>query len=339
MSDIDLWPYVLPLRRPWNTSHGRATVRRGFILRVGDSFGEAASLPGASALELERIHGQLLRPRAAGRNSPRGPARHGLLEAALSETARRGGVSLGTLLGERVGRRPTPTIASNATLPLLRSVSATVQEARTLARQGFKTLKLKIGPRASEVVRIGAVRDALGPRIAIRLDANGAWDAQTAAKRLEALEPLGIQFVEQPISAGRPQQFLALAARSPIPIAPDEDIAHIEALRPFLENGVIEFVVLKPMVLGGPDLALDTVIRVEDAGATPVITDVVESSIGRAAAVHVASLARNNSVAHGVGSGGYLKKDLASPPLVPKRGFVPTPQSAGLGIHVRSPAA
>ena len=333
MSDIDVWPYALAMSKAWVTAKGRISVRRGFVVQIGESFGDAAPMPGARNGELATIHEQLLRPRTTGRFHPNGPARHALLQAGLCDRARLAGMSLGALLGERDGRTPRSIVLTNATIPIL-STAATVRQAKAEIKKGCRTIKLKVSGRPGEIRRVAHVRDAIGPHIALRLDPNGAWDIKTALDRLERLEGLAIQYVEQPIKPGRPNTFLELAGRSPIPIAPDEDVSSLASLQTLLAENVLEFVVLKPMLLGGPDLAMDAIIAVEEAGAIPVVTDVVESGIGRAGALHVASLTKDATVSHGLASGTFLRTDLVDPPLVPRRATLRTPSRPGLGVKV-----
>ena len=63
---------------------------------------------------------------------------------------------------------------------------------------GFARIKVKIGI-GDDFRRLEAVRQAAGDRVAVRVDANGAWDAASAVKALEALQPFGIEAVEQPV--------------------------------------------------------------------------------------------------------------------------------------------
>ena len=336
MNDIDVWPYTLRLKAPWRTGWTNVRTRQGFIVQIGKSCGDAAALPGAPSTELKRIRAELLRPATQGRRQPRGPARNALLQAGLAEKAREAGVSLGAFLGEQHGLDPRATVQTNATIPLL-PAGRTVQRAKGLTRDGYRTLKLKVGPAMSEWKRIQAVRDEVGPNVRLRLDPNGSWNPKTLPARLARLEPFDIEYVEQPFIPRNPRTFLEAAARSPIPLAPDEAAKDIDSIRTLLQDEVLEFVVLKPMMLGGPDVALEALMLVEDAGATPIITDVVESGIGRAGALHVASLAHDDT-AHGLASGLQLRDDLVEPGLVPERAALRVPRRPGLGIRVRRTA-
>lgn len=336
MNDIDIWPYTLQLKTPWKTGWTNVRTRQGFIVQIGKSHGDAAALPGAPASELRRINAALRRPASTGPRQPTGAARNALLQAALAEKAREQGFSLGAFLGEPYNRSPHTKVLTNATIPIM-TIAKTVRRANEFVRRGCKTVKLKVGPAANEWKRVEAVRDAVGPRIHLRLDPNGSWNAKTLQSRLERVEPLDIQYVEQPFTPRNPKTFLEAAARSPIPLAPDEATKDLASIRTLLEDQVLEYVVLKPMVLGGPDIALEAVMVVEDASATPIVTDVVESGVGRAGALHVASLTRNESTAHGLASGLQLRNDITDPALLPERGALHVPRRPGLGVRARRP--
>src|SRR5215217_1693370 len=71
-----------------------------------------------------------------------------------------------------------------------------------VAASGCRTAKVKVAEpgqsEAAEEARVEAVRDALGPAGAVRVDANTAWDVDTAVRRITALDRFGLQYVEQP---------------------------------------------------------------------------------------------------------------------------------------------
>jgi L-Ala-D/L-Glu epimerase len=90
---------------------------------------------------------------------------------------------------------------------------------------GFDVYYLKVGidlERELEMVR--AVRDALGPRPRIRLDANGAWPLPFAFRALDALAEYDIDFVEQPVREHPIEQMAELRARSPISLCSNEGL-------------------------------------------------------------------------------------------------------------------
>ena len=79
---------------------------------------------------------------------------------------------------------PAGTVAVNATLTALDRAGVAAQAA-TAASQGFGCVKVKVGV-GDDAGRVAAVRAALGSEVALRLDANGAWDAEEAVRAIDA---------------------------------------------------------------------------------------------------------------------------------------------------------
>jgi L-Ala-D/L-Glu epimerase len=325
MSEIEILPYNLRFRAPWPS---RKKPRPGFLLRVGAIYGDAAPLPDASTRTLGQIYESLASPSA----SASGPARHALMQVALTERAVEEQLPLAALLGRRHDRAHRTQVPVNALLPVL-STAATVRRASALVRSGYRTLKLKLGAGAQEIRRVAATRDAIGDRVRLRLDPNGSWSPRKAADFLARLESAEIEYVEQPIAPGQRDRLRTLAKRSRVPIAPDEEVQSLADLERLLRDTPFRFAIVKPMVLGGPDIAVAAIERIEEAGATPVVTDVLESGIGRAAALHVAAVVKDGKTAHGLSGGTWLQSDLVRG-LAPKEGTLDVPAEAGLGCTV-----
>src|SRR3990172_10714874 len=114
---------------------------------------------------------------------------------------------------------------------------ARAESARQSVSAGFRTLKIKAGAeRETDVLveRIRAVRAAVGPGIRLRIDANGAWDAATAADRLAAVAGFDIEYAEQPLAANDVEGLADLRRRVAVPIAADEAVESISAARSLL---------------------------------------------------------------------------------------------------------
>src|SRR5262249_4077800 len=68
---------------------------------------------------------------------------------------------------------------------------------------GFAQVKVKVGIAGQDdVARLRAVRRRVGPKVRLRIDANEAWPAAQAGERMRALEPFGLEYVEQPLPHG-----------------------------------------------------------------------------------------------------------------------------------------
>ncbi|WP_435095017.1 mandelate racemase/muconate lactonizing enzyme family protein [Halorubrum sp. N11] len=360
-----LRPFSLGLTTPLETARGPIERREGFLVSVdpgadGESvpapgLGEATSLPGwtesRSACETAlngvtaEADGSELVTDAVSRLDPAETpaARHGLALALADAAARDAGRSLTEHLAENEGL-PTPaeTVSVNATIGD-GNRDATVTAAENAIEEGFTCLKIKVGARAldADVERLRAVRRAVGDGVALRADANGAWDRETAREAAERLAPLGLAYLEQPLPADDLDGAAALRtvgsgvdpgadtdADPPVPIALDESLAS-NGVDAVLDAGAADAVVLKPMALGGPDRALAAATRAREAGVEPVVTTTIDAVVARTAAVHVAA-AIPEVTPCGLATGSLLDADLAPDPCPVSDGAVAVPTGPGL---------
>ena len=148
---------------------------------------------------------------------------------------------------------------------------------------GAATVKIKVGRRgpAADLERIARIRALVGPDVALRLDANGAWRPDVALDMLTAVAPLDIEYVEEPVAGMDALE--RLAERSPVTIAADE------SLRTAADVERVPWVVLKPAMLGGPRRTLGLAARARAAGVGVTVTSLLEGPVGEAAAIHTAA--------------------------------------------------
>jgi o-succinylbenzoate synthase len=230
-------------------------------------------------------------------------------------------------------------VGVNATLPA-DGIDETVVAAAAAAGAGYRTLKLKVGAaeRASSLAdRVRAVRQAVGPRVAIRLDVNGTWDAEGALERLRLLEPIGIQYVEQPLPVGARGGAAQLRTQTGVPIAADEAVTSPEAAIALVEQGAADVLVVKLARVGGPGAAAAISALAAEAGVPVVISSLFETGIGLAAAVACAAALPDvdgwpaADRDHGLATAGVLVHDLLVAPLVIADGRIRAPFAPGCG--------
>jgi O-succinylbenzoate synthase len=184
---------------------------------------------------------------------------------------------------------------------------------------GFRAVKVKVGrPNPDEdVALVAAVRDAIGPRVALRIDANGAWDLDTAAAMIRRLSRCDLELVEQPI-AGL-DELARLRRRVDVPIAADESVRSVGDARCLDALDAADALVLKVQPLGGVRPAL----RVAEAAGVPaLVTSMRETSIGIAAGLALAAALPALPYACGLAArmpGG----DVVAEPLAPVDGHLP----------------
>jgi len=123
------------------------------------------------------------------------PAAACAAEMALADLAGRvSSLPLSAMLGPAL---PQPRLIYSGVIPM----TGPAQLERLLAQVKaleLNQLKLKVG-RQGDLKFVSQVREALGPRTRLRLDANGAWTPEEAVARIEAFARLGVEAVEQPV--------------------------------------------------------------------------------------------------------------------------------------------
>jgi muconate cycloisomerase len=256
---------------------------------------------------------------------------HSAVEMALIDLAgQAAGLPVIDLLGGAVRTEVAPMwLLGNAT------AEEDIAEARAKEGEGFHFFKLKIGvkPLAAEIEGTLAVRKALGPDVPLCADANCGLTLAAARRYAEKTREADLLFLEQPLGHADLKGLTALARTSPVPIGADEGIhsvGDVEAHACCGAGGVS----LKLIKLGGMAAALDAGRVSARLGlSVNVAAKIAESSIGSAAAVHLAcavpAIDWGVSLTHF-----YLAADLVEHPLRLGAGAVALPTGPGLGVTV-----
>ncbi|MCL2668928.1 MAG: O-succinylbenzoate synthase, partial [Micrococcales bacterium] len=170
---------------------------------------------------------------------------------------------------------------------------------------------------ADDQARVEAVRDALGPAGKIRVDANAAWDVDTAVTALAVLDRAagGLEYAEQPVPTVA--DLAALRRRTHVPVAADESIRRSDDPLAVAAQHAADVVVLKVQPLGGVRACLELAERI----ALPVVvSSALESSVGLAAGLALAAALPDLPYACGLGTATLLGADVVAEPLVPTDG-------------------
>jgi len=303
--------------------------------------GEAADrLPGLRAV-LERV--DAADPRAVegalldidARSSLGRPARSAAESAIVDLLARAQGVSVARSLAEAADGAPAAEVPVNALVGIGAPDVVAVLAARLVAA-GFHCLKLKCDREEALVLieRVAAVRDAVGPNVAIRLDFNGALEPSSAPRLLVALEPFDIDYVEQPIPAhAGVAELAALRTRTALAIAADETVSDLGSAEALLAAQAVDVLVVKPARVGGIREARRIVDRASAAGVRATISTLYETGVGIAAALHLAATVPGGQ-AHGLATADLLTSDLLLRSLAVVGGHMAVPVGPGLGIRL-----
>jgi len=194
-----------------------------------------------------------------------------------------------------------------------------------VAASGCRTAKVKVAERGQapgeDLDRVAAVRDALdaaGPGGRIRVDANGGWSVDEAARMLRALEKYGLEYAEQPCATL--DELASLRRLIDIPVAADESIRKAEDPQRVRAAGAADIVMVKVQPLGGVRAAL----RVAEACGLPaVVSSAVDTSVGLAAGIALAAALPELPYACGLATMSLLSGDVTAEPLAETAGVLP----------------
>lgn len=335
---VGLWRVALPLVRAHRAAHGSEAVRELVLVEVqlADGtvgWGECSTLArptyvaehtaGAWAVLRDELAPALV----AGRPSTvvgHPMATAGIVTAATDALLRRVDRSLATELAALGGTNPVAEVPTTAVVGrgTVEEVLAEVDERRALASM----VKCKVGPDRRDRATVAAVR-AAWPELALAVDANGTLDAEGA----RAFDDLGLAYLEQPFGPDELVATAALAGRMGTPIALDESVATPGQLDSAVALGAAKVLNVKPARAGGPHAAATLVGRARNAGLEVFVGGMVESGVGRAAALCLAASPLCSLPTDLGPSAAYLDPDVTEPIVAGADGTVVVPMGPGIG--------
>jgi o-succinylbenzoate synthase len=205
------------------------------------------------------------------------------------------------------------SVPVNVTVPAVGPEQATVIVA---ASRGCRTAKVKVAEpgqtEADDLARVEAVRAALGPGGAVRVDANGRWDVDTAVRVVQRLDKAagGLEYVEQPCRTV--EELAAVRRRIQVPIAADESIRRADDPLRVVRLEAADIAVLKVQPLGGVAACL---LVAEQIGLPVVVSSALETSVGIAAGLALAAALPELPYACGLATLALLDGDVTSTPF------------------------
>jgi o-succinylbenzoate synthase len=345
---LELEPFSLRLRTPIRTARGAMEIRSGWrvSLRTPEAVGRGDVMPMASfgTESPEAAHRALERFELAAPPesveeiasatevlAATPAARHAVECALLEHLAVRRGVLVATLLGpvRRSEFAVNALLEGDDAASLARSAAEAVE-------RGFRVVKVKVAarPLGTEAQRLLAVRRAVGPRVKIRIDANGGWTEATARSALRGLEALDLEVCEQPVPPTDIEGLRRVRHLVPCRIAADESMLVSGQLPRLLlkdPKAAVDVVVLKPAALGGLTRALAIAHEADAAGVGAYVTTLMDGPISRAAAAHLAAVLPNADWAHGL-STLELFAEAGVDAYTPVEGHIRLPQATGWGL-------
>jgi o-succinylbenzoate synthase len=197
---------------------------------------------------------------------------------------------------------------------------------------GYRRIKIKIKP-GWDVSTVEKIRERFGA-IKLMVDANAAYTLGDAA-HLAELDRFDLMMIEQPLDYDDVRDHAELQRRIATPVCLDESIHTVRAAEEALALHACRIINIKPGRLGGHREA----IRVHDLCAEQRIPvwhgGMLESGIGRAHNIHLASLPNFTLPGDIAASRRYFSPDLIEPGIdITPEGMVMVPTGAGIGVSV-----
>lgn len=247
---IQLYPLCIPLKAPFVTSLGALDEVESVVLKISVhdglvGWGEcnpfwpingetietcmavgrhlAKALLGHDATDIEGAH-RVMDRLIYGNNSIKSAFDIALHDIAAQEA----GLPLHVFLGGSKGRQ----LVTDYTVSI-GDANTMAEDAQAIVSNGFKVIKVKLGGQGDDdIARIRSIRERIGDKVPLRIDANQGWDPATAIRVLNALAAFNIQHCEEPIPRWQFMEMRRVKDASPIPIMADESCCdHHDAQR------------------------------------------------------------------------------------------------------------
>jgi L-alanine-DL-glutamate epimerase-like enolase superfamily enzyme len=353
ITDVKAGAVVVPLRGSYTTAHGVLTVQRSVIARVDTDeglvgWGNVDPAPGYSEMTVDQVLVSVdgaLAPAIVGLDPlnviaalarmedtrPHDKEAHALLEMALLDIK---GKALGAPVWSLLGGRVRERVALNAWIGAVPAAQA-ASEAAGWCAQGFRSAKIKVGGRfEDDVARVAAVREAVGGRMSLRVDANEGLDVEGAIRLAHGLAPYDLVLFEQPVQRRDLPGLARVRRASAIPIMADESVRDGRSVIEIIRHEAADLIKVKVMKQGGLLRTLQLVAVAEAAGLRVVLGHGFGLWVSTLAEVHAAAAAP--AIIDGCEAVGPLKmagEVVVNPPDIVD-GSVRVPETPGLGVQM-----
>jgi L-Ala-D/L-Glu epimerase len=178
---------------------------------------------------------------------------------------------------EMLEQNPNLRTEQSIAVPLLALVhgqdaDALTREVETLIVDGYTTLKVKVGFDVdADLARVQSIQRLVAGRARLRLDANQGYECADACRFASALDPDGIELLEQTCAAGDWDAARSVAKVSTVPLMLDESIYDISDIDKAADLGVANYIKFKLMKSGGLASLASVLTHIRDCGMEPVL--------------------------------------------------------------------
>jgi o-succinylbenzoate synthase len=331
LASVEVIPYALPFTEPYVTARGTLTRREMVLLRIRDTdgiegLGEAVPMSLRGGAALETVVRELESWAGSGEIEQISPPAACAVETALLDLHAR---AAGVPAWKELGGSSFEAVPCNATLTA-GEPEAVARQAEGWAGEGFTTFKLKVGL-AGDEEQVKAVREVVGERAAVRIDANGAWAADEAVKKLEAMEEHRIELAEEPVHGL--EKLARVRKETGVRIAADESLSGPEEAAEAASLGSCDLVTVKLSKVGGLTGLLEIASQIPT-----YLSSALDGPVGIAAAAHAAQALRgcggDAGVAHGLATQRLFSETVATVECELRGSMLHPPEGPGLGVVV-----
>ena len=227
-------------------------------------------------------------------------------------------------------------IATSVTIGL-NNTNLMVEKAKQIVSDGFKFIKIKCGINADDdIENIIAIREAVGPTIKLRLDANEGYSVEEALRIVKTLEKnaVAIEMLEQPTKADYLYSLKDVARQCSVPIMADETALTLRDSFKLVRLEIADMINIKLMKIGGITNAIKANALAELADVPVMVGCMNESMAAMSAGVHFACAFRNVEYAD-LDSALDFTNDVAKGGARYEDGYVIPSERPGLGIDVQ----
>jgi o-succinylbenzoate synthase len=348
---LELREIQMPLLAPFETSFGRATTRRIFIVRVFDrsgasGYGECTAMDGPffnhETIDTAwLITEKFIAPVLSGVNGLEASKVSRILASIRENRMAKGGVETaiwdlearlaGVPLWRHLGGTQ-PVIKCGVSIGLQESTEALVEKVARELSSGYQRIKIKIKP-GSDVQLVQAVRSRF-PSITLSVDANSAYALDKDLDLLKQLDQYNLLMIEQPLAAGDLLDHAKLQRELRTPICLDESIVSLTTAAHALELGSCRIINVKLGRVGGHVEARSVQEFARSRGVPVWCGGMLESGIGRAHNIAMSTLAGFTLPGDVSASARYWAEDIVEPAItVSKDGTIEAPSGAGIGYE------
>jgi L-alanine-DL-glutamate epimerase-like enolase superfamily enzyme len=345
----EFWPVTMRLAEPYRIAYETVETTTNVFLRLSTDAGLTGlgcaapdeQVTGETAATVLATLREVVEPAARGADPFR--MSH-LLESLRPQlkghpSARAAfDMALHDLLGQRAGL-PVWKLLGGYRESILTSVTIgilpereTVERAQEWVAQGFRSLKLKGGTDvASDILRVLRVREAVGPAVGLRFDANQGFTVEEAVRFVDQTRAAHIELFEQPTPRAEPALLAHVTRLVHLPVMADESLMTLRDAFRLARDATADMVNVKLMKVGGIAEALQVNAVSRAAGLEVMVGCMDESALGIAAGLHFALARRNVEYADLDGHIG-LEGDPAAGAVTIRDGVLYPNDAPGFGV-------